>query len=114
MSTTAALRGAFLLLSKVTPQTLLLLTGQHKSPIHYIRSLLTSHDTNEQYLFLSCLECVDPVAWAGISPDAPAVLEGWEVERVMQLLDSGDRLMRCKVGFYLRPLDLTNIHSRHF
>ncbi|KAF9467306.1 armadillo-type protein [Collybia nuda] len=107
----SALRGAFLLLSKVPPQTLLLLTRNQKSPIHYIRSLLLSRDTNEHFLFLSCLECVDPIVWAGVSPDVPAVLEGWEVERVMQFLDSSDGLIRHKTLLILNRVDLNIVGS---
>jgi AP-4 complex subunit epsilon-1 len=63
-----------------------------------IRSLLTSRDPNDQYVFLSCLECLEPSAWAGTTPDAPALLEEGEVARVMQLLDYPDQLIRRKVS----------------
>jgi AP-4 complex subunit epsilon-1 len=68
------------------------------SPVHNIRSLLTSRDLNEQFLFISCLGCLDPTLWAGTTSEAPAVLEAWEVEKVMQLLDSPDSLLRRKVS----------------
>ena len=66
-------------------------------PVDVIRHLLASRDVNEQYLFLSCLEFLDPRLWAGIVTGVPAVLEGWEVEKVMQFLDSPDMLIRKKV-----------------
>jgi AP-4 complex subunit epsilon-1 len=65
--------------------------------VDVIRHLLASHDVNEQYLFLSCLEFLDPRLWAGTMAGVPAVLEGWEVEKVMQFLDSPDMLIRKKV-----------------
>lgn len=67
------------------------------SLIDTIRGYLTSGTPNEVYLFLSCLESVDPSLWAGTSDAIPAVLEAWEVERIMQLLDSDDGLIRKKV-----------------
>lgn len=69
------------------------------SPVLYIRDLLTSQDPNDHYIFLSCLGCIDPIYWAGTTPEIPPVLEAWEVERVMQLLESSDALIRRKVGF---------------
>ncbi|KAG6862341.1 hypothetical protein C0995_016039 [Termitomyces sp. Mi166 len=41
-----------------------------------------------------CVQCTDPVLWAGTSNDIPAVLDGWEVERIMQFLDLSDVLVR--------------------
>ena len=46
---------------------------------------------------MACLGCVDPQLWAGTDPTRPAVLDEWEVEKVMKLLDSEDRLLRKKV-----------------
>lgn len=63
-----------------------------------IRHLLVSSDPNEIYLFLTCLCCIEPRLWAGNTPDIPAVLQGWEVERIMQLLDSSDPIIRTKVS----------------
>ncbi|KAI0647300.1 ARM repeat-containing protein [Trametes meyenii] len=62
--------------------------------IQEIRGLLGTQDPNGLYLFIYALSSVDPKLWAGTSPDIPAVLEGWEVERVMTLLDSEDKLIR--------------------
>ncbi|RDB25374.1 AP-4 complex subunit epsilon-1 [Hypsizygus marmoreus] len=91
----STLRATFLLLSGISAQSLLpFLPPGSQSPIDHIRHLITSSDPNDVYLFLSCLECMDPVLWAGTSPDIPAVLEGWEVERIMQLLESPDTLIR--------------------
>lgn len=68
----------------------------HRSLVSPIRDLLTS-GVNAQYLFLSCLLQVDPVYWAGTSPEIPAILEEWEVQRIIQLLDSPDPLLRTLV-----------------
>ncbi len=63
-----------------------------------IRDYLTSRIPNEVYVFLSCLESLDPDLWAGTSEAIPATLEAWEVERIMQLLDSRDNFIRRKVS----------------
>lgn len=68
-----------------------------KKLVNCIRHLLTSDDPNELYVFLLCLGCVDPKLWAGTTPEIPAVLEEWEVERIMGLLESGDSSIRKKV-----------------
>ena len=68
------------------------------SPIALIRQLVSSEEPNEQYVFLTCLECIDPVLWAGTLPERPAVLDAWEVERIMQFLDSADSAIRRKVS----------------
>lgn len=75
------------------------------SPVRSVRGLLTSSDVNDQYTFLSCLECLSPALWAGTTPDIPPVLEAWEVERVMQLLYSKDPLMRRKTLGILNQVD---------
>jgi AP-4 complex subunit epsilon-1 len=98
----ALLYGSFLLLSGLPFETLNSIpTSSRLSPVRIIRNLLTSRDPNEQYLFLLCLDCLDPKLWAGTTPEIPAILEGWEVERIMQSLDSPDKLIRKKVGFTL-------------
>ena len=66
--------------------------------IDCIRHLLVSRDMNEVYLFVTCLGCIDTKLWAGTTPEIPAVLQGWEVERVMQLLDCADHSIRVKVS----------------
>lgn len=68
------------------------------SPIALIRQLVSSEEPNEQYVFLTCLECIDPVLWAGTLPERPAVLDAWEVEHVMQFLHSADSAIRRKVS----------------
>ena len=65
-----------------------------------IRPSLISDDPNEQYFFLGCLARIDPALWAGTSPERPLVLEGWEVERIMQLLTSPDPAIRVKVRLH--------------
>lgn len=67
--------------------------------IQCIRHLLVSEDVNDTYLFLSCLDNLDAKLWAGTTPEIPSALEEWEVERVMQLLDSPDPSLRKKVGY---------------
>jgi AP-4 complex subunit epsilon-1 len=64
------------------------------SPVACIRHLLTSKDANDQYLFISCLDCLSPTLWAGTLPGTTAILDEWEVQEVMKLLDSHDRLVR--------------------
>ena len=88
-----------MLLSESSEEMLSRLQSGH-SPVHSIRHLLTTRKPNERYLFLSCLECLEPALWAGTRSDTPGVLEAWEVERVMQMLDSSDNLIRKKVGDY--------------
>ncbi|KAF8070331.1 armadillo-type protein [Lyophyllum atratum] len=108
----ATLRGAFLLLSKISPRTLLSFTPvEVESPIQSIRPFLISHDPNDIYLFLSCLECLDPLLWGGTSPDALAILDGWEVERIMQFLDSPDALIRRTTLRVLNSVDLGIVAS---
>jgi len=108
------LRETFLLLSNLTTDILISpQTSSRLSPVHDIRPLLTSRDPNDQHLFLSCLECVDPILWAGTRPDIPAVLEEWEVERVMQLLDSSDNLIRRKTLRILDRID-SNIVASYY
>ena len=65
--------------------------------VQEIRHLVTSEDPNDVYLFVACLECLKPSLWAGTTAELPAVLEEWEVERVMMLLDSQDEGIRKKV-----------------
>ena len=83
-------------------------TVSNVSPVSHIRHLL-SNDSSEQHLFLSCLACIPPAIWAGTTQDIPAVLEAWEVERVMQLLSAPDPTLRLKVRHFhflslMRPL----------
>ena len=68
-----------------------------------IRHLLTADDPNGLYVFIHGLASIDPKLWAGTSPEIPAVLEGWEVERVMKLLDSEDKSIRKQVGTLSTP-----------
>jgi hypothetical protein len=71
--------------------------ASRKSPIGAIRHLLNSQQPNEQYLFVTCLGCIEPQLWAGTDPTMAPVLDAWEVERVMHFLDSRDPFIRKKV-----------------
>ncbi|KAI0082819.1 ARM repeat-containing protein [Panus rudis PR-1116 ss-1] len=73
--------------------------------IEDVRSLLTSEDPNDTYCFISCLQSLDPALWAGTRADIPAVLEGWEVERIMNLLHSSDSMIRRKTLQVLLRVD---------
>ena len=67
------------------------------SPITYVRHLVGSTSPNDKYLLLCLLETAEPRLWAGIDPQIPAVLDAFEVELIMQQLDSPDSLIRTKV-----------------
>lgn len=96
---TALLYDCFSVLRNTPADTIIPFTVSNGSPISHIRHLL-SNDSSEQHLFLSCLACVPPAIWAGTTQDVPAVLEGWEVERVMQLLSAPDPTLRLKVRHF--------------
>ncbi|KAJ7128916.1 armadillo-type protein [Mycena crocata] len=81
------------------------------SPAANIRQLLMSRSVNDQYIFLSCLSCLNPELWAGTSGDIPAVLEEWEVGRVMELLDSSDKTIRQKTLGILNRIDLNIVNA---
>lgn len=101
----------FMLLCTVDPAILL---GKDLSPVRDIRDYLTSSEPNDQALFLSCLDAVDPVLWAGTKPETmPLVLEEWEIERVMGFLDSFDPLVRKKTLAILNKID-GNIVSTYY
>jgi AP-4 complex subunit epsilon-1 len=102
---------AFLLLSDLDARELTSAQTPHTfSPATNIRQLLTSRSVNDQYIFLSCLSCLNPEIWAGTNTDVPAVLEEWEVGRVMEFLDSSDTAVRRKVTS-LATLDHTLTHG---
>ena len=67
------------------------------SPITYVRHLLGSTSPNDKYLVLCLLETADPRLWAGADPQIPPMLDAFEVELIMQQLDSPDGLIRKKV-----------------
>ncbi|KAH9901574.1 ARM repeat-containing protein [Cubamyces lactineus] len=79
--------------------------------VQEIRHLLTVRDPNGLYVFIHGLASVDPKLWAGTSPDIPAVLEGWEVERVMKLLDSEDKSIRKQTLRVLWRVDSSIVES---
>ena len=98
---------AFLLLSTLRSESFLSLPlASRRAPVENIRPLLSSHDPNERYLFLSCLDCVDARWWAGTTPESPAILEQHEVHRFMIMLDSSDSLIRRKVSIFSPPIVL--------
>jgi len=67
------------------------------SPIAYVRHLVGSTSPNDIHLLLCLLETAEPRLWAGTDPQIPAVLDAFEVELIMQQLDSSDSLIRTKV-----------------
>lgn len=74
------------------------------SPITYARHLVGSTSPNDKYLLLCLLETTDPRLWAGTDPQTPAVLDAFEVELIMQQLDSPDSLIRKKVRDITQPV----------
>jgi len=66
------------------------------SPITYVRHLVGSTSPNDKYLLLCLLETAEPRLWAGTDSQIPAVLDAFEVELIMQQLDSPDGLIRKK------------------
>ncbi|KAI0780693.1 ARM repeat-containing protein [Trametes elegans] len=79
--------------------------------VHEIRHLLSSTEPNDLCVFIRCLSSMPPRVWAGTSPEIPAVLEGWEVERVMKLLDSEDRVIRKQTLRTLWNVDQTIVEG---
>ena len=70
--------------------------------IETIRPLLVSNNTNDTYLFVSCLDNLDAKLWAGTTSEIRSGLDACEVERVMQLLDSPDPSLRKLVSYSVR------------
>ncbi|KAI0372895.1 ARM repeat-containing protein [Pilatotrama ljubarskyi] len=94
--------------------TEVLLEAQAKtgtSFIQEIRQLLTSQEPNGLYVFVCCLASVEPRLWAGTTPEIPSVLEEWEVERVMKLLDSEDKAIRKQTLRTLWRVDQAIVES---
>jgi len=87
---------AFIPLSTVSPDALRE-TRLSSITVTSIRHFLSSSDPNDLYLFVSCLSCLDPSIWAGTHPNTTAVLDEWEVQGIMKLLDSPDGLIRKTV-----------------
>ena len=91
------LHACYLALSRAS--TIVLLPS--RTPlVDALRPLIASSSPapNDLYVFLSCLGALDPALWAGTRPDVPAVLEGWEVERIVALLESEDHTIRMKAS----------------
>ncbi|KAJ8592328.1 ARM repeat-containing protein [Rhizopogon salebrosus TDB-379] len=106
------LREAFLVLSSVSAEVIQECQMQRSlSPVACIRHLLTSKDPNDQYLFISCLDCLSPTLWAGTLPGTTAVLDEWEVQEVMKLLDSHDRLVRKITLRVLQAVDSSLVEA---
>ncbi|KAH8120666.1 hypothetical protein DFH11DRAFT_82507 [Phellopilus nigrolimitatus] len=103
-------------------------------PVTLIRHLLSSRIVNEHHLFLSCLVCLDPLLWAGTQTTEilltskdneqtssgkgeyhtmtiPAVLDQWEVERVLGSLDSDDDRIRALTLRILISLDISLVEG---
>jgi AP-4 complex subunit epsilon-1 len=89
------LREAFSLLSQYTVEQLK--RNLDISPVSYVRSLLASDDPNLHYLFLVCLDSLDAETWSGSTDIFPSVLDDWEMEKIMHMIDSPDVLIRTKV-----------------
>jgi len=95
----ATLLGLFRLLSQHAPSKVIAAErSQDIQTVKAIQQFLVSREVNNQYLYLACLFCLDPGVWAGTLPDQPLALEAWEVEKIMQLLDSPDDLIRNTVS----------------
>lgn len=71
--------------------------SRRTSVVHLVRNYLMSDSSNDIYLFVSCLECIDAETWAGTTPDQLAVLVPQEFERIIHLLNFPDRDIRKKV-----------------
>ncbi|GBE82098.1 hypothetical protein SCP_0404770 [Sparassis crispa] len=105
-SARAAIYQCFLVAANAPLESLLATQAQAgTSFVQEIQHLLTSEDVNDVYLFVVCLSHIDPALWAGTSSDIPAVLEEWEVERVMRLLESADKCIRTKTLCILQRVD---------
>nr|GAT57748.1 predicted protein [Mycena chlorophos] len=103
--------GAFVLLMNADIETIIASqTSLSISAAASLRPLINSQTPNDHFIFLSCLSCLDPILWAGTG-NAPAVLDEWEVGRVMKLLDSSDSLIRRKTLHILGKIDAGIINS---
>ncbi|KAF8444709.1 armadillo-type protein [Boletus edulis BED1] len=100
----AVLRDAFMLLSTVSPEALRQ-SRWSSIAVTSIRHFLSSRDPDDLFLFVSCLSCLDPSIWAGTLPSTVAVLDEWEVQAVIRLLDSPDGLIRKTTIKILHSVD---------
>ncbi|KAJ7072535.1 armadillo-type protein [Mycena amicta] len=102
---------AFLVLADVEAQDVVAAEAALSfSTASCLRQLINSQSSNDHYIFLSCLSCLHPMLWAGTA-DLPAVLDEWEVGRVMKLLDSSDSIIRRKTLHILSNVDPNVINS---
>ncbi|KAF8557577.1 ARM repeat-containing protein [Imleria badia] len=107
---TAVLRDSFMLLSTVSTEALR--ESQLSSiAITSIRHFLSSRDPNDVFLFVSCLSSLDPSIWAGTHPNTAPLLDEWEVQGVMRLLDSPDGLIRKTTLKILHSVDPTIVET---
>ncbi|KAF5370844.1 hypothetical protein D9758_002115 [Tetrapyrgos nigripes] len=109
-STPVLVRAAFLALPPFDVQGTLL-SSQNVSPLRHVTYLLASHDLNDQYLFLTCLDSVSPALWAMSLDSNPPVLSEREVGQVMHFLDSSDSLVRKMTLKILNRVDESIIDS---
>ncbi|KAH9833079.1 ARM repeat-containing protein [Rhodofomes roseus] len=100
----AALHACYLTMSHADTAVLL---PSRNAFIDALRPLIASSAPapNDVYVFVSCLSTLDPALWAGTRADVPAVLEEWEVERVVALLEAEDHSIRVKTMRLLRRVD---------
>ncbi|OJT09138.1 AP-4 complex subunit epsilon [Trametes pubescens] len=108
----AIVHQCFSAISKCSAETVLeAQASSGTSFIQEVRQLLTLNEPDGLYMFIHCLSSVDPKLWAGTSPEIPAVLDEWEVERVMGLLDSEDKLIRKQTLRTLWRVDQSIVES---
>ncbi|KAF9018010.1 ARM repeat-containing protein [Hymenopellis radicata] len=106
------LLAAYLLISSMRSESFLTVSStSRRALVTDIRDILFSEDPDEQYLFLACIDCVDPKWWAGTTPEVPTVLEEQEVGRFMRFLDSPDSLIRRKAVTILNKIDRTIVST---
>jgi AP-4 complex subunit epsilon-1 len=68
------------------------------SAVRAVRHFLLSPSMDENYLFLSCLECMDIANWAGTSPARPPTLRAEDFQRIMQMLNMSDETICRKAS----------------
>lgn len=68
------------------------------SSVRAVKHFLFSTSLNDIYLFLSCLECVDVINWAGTSPSRSSTLHAEDFEKIMQMLNISDQTVCRKAS----------------
>ncbi|KAF8904368.1 armadillo-type protein [Gymnopilus junonius] len=104
----AIILDVFKLLGRFKP-TILMEVEKSKavSLVQSVRRYLVSHEVDDVYFFMSCLGSIDVALWAGTNPEYPAMLDGLEFERIMQLLSSADQDIRRKTLAIINEVDPT-------